>query len=274
MIGQKKLLNNIDKMVLNGFPRFTIICGPKGSGKKLIAKHIANNLNAQLIVSGTKVDNVRDIILLSYKQTVPTVYLLPDCDKMSSAAKNALLKVTEEPPRKAYFIMTLSDVNNTLTTLKSRGTVLNINDYSFVELLDYAESKQYELNDEEQTIVSNICTVPGDVDTLMKYDAMAFYNYVNLVVSNIGTVSGANAFKIGQKLSYKEDDGGWDITLFMRAIMFSYLELAKQGKQSQKCQQSIKVVSKYLSQINTTGINKSATIDMMVLELRGIWVED
>lgn len=272
MIGQVKLLRNIDKMIESGFPRFTILCGPTCSGKKLISGYIAHKLNAQLIISNIKVDNIREIISLAYKQSVPTVYLIPDCDKMSPAAKNALLKVTEEPPRKAYFVMTLIDINNTLATLKSRGSVLNMDNYSAPELISYSKHKQYELSEDEESIVRNICTVPGEVDTLMKYDVLGFYNYVKLVVSNIGTVSGANAFKIGQKLSYKEDDGGWDITLFMRALMFNYLDLAK--TEPLKSQQSIKVISKYLAQMNTNGINKSATIDMMILELRGIWVED
>lgn len=144
MIGQERLLNRIDKMIGAGFPRFTIICGNKNSGRKMIANKIAKGLNAHLINSSIKVDDVREIIDLSYKQSEPTVYLLADVDKMSPAAKNALLKITEEPPRKAYFIMTLQDINNTLGTLKSRGTVLNIDPYTPDNLLDYAEANKYE----------------------------------------------------------------------------------------------------------------------------------
>lgn len=99
MIGQERSLTKIDRMIEIGFPRFSIICGETGSGKKTIAKTIAKKLNAHLIISEIKVDNIREIIDLAYKQSEPTLYLIPDTDKMSNAAKNALLKVTEEPPR-------------------------------------------------------------------------------------------------------------------------------------------------------------------------------
>lgn len=273
MIGQERLLNRIDKMIGAGFPRFTIICGNKNSGRKMIANKIAKGLNAHLINSSIKVDDVREIIDLSYKQSEPTIYLLADVDKMSPAAKNALLKITEEPPRKAYFIMTLQDINNTLGTLKSRGTVLNIDPYTPDSLLDYAEANKYELTEEEQEIVSNICTVPGEVDLVVRYNISEFYDFVKTVIQSIGVVNGANAFKIGQRLSYKEDDGGWDIALFMRAIMY----LCRKKMDTEPLPQyrdSIRVTSKYLSQLSITGINKPSTIDMWILEMRGIWWEE
>ena len=269
MIGQEKLQNQIAKMIEKGFPRFTIIAGGRHSGKSLIAKEIARQLDARLINSNIKVDEVREVINLAYKQVDPTVYLLENTDKMSIAAKNALLKITEEPPRKAYFIMTLQDVNNTLATLRSRGTILNIDPYTPDELLEYAEIKGYELKDEEAKIVTNICTVPGEVDVLMRYDVLDFYSFIETVVSSIGVVNGANAFKIGAKLNYKEDDGGWDITLFMRAVMFVYRQLMIKSPAPQY-RDSIKITSKYSSQLNITGINKPSTIDMWILEMRAI----
>lgn len=273
MIGQERLLTRIDKMIEAGFPRFTIICGNKQSGRKTIARRIAKALGAYLINSSIKVDDVREIIDLAYKQTEPIVYLLADADKMSPAAKNALLKVTEEPPRKAYFIMTLKDINNTLGTLKSRGTILNIDPYTPKEILDYAEFKQYELSKEEQDIVSNLCAVPGEVDLLMRYNILEFYDFVKTVIDNIGTVNGANAFKIGLKLNYKDNDGGWDISLFLRAIMFVCRDRMIEEPLPQY-KESIRVTSKYLSQLSITGINKPSTIDMWILEMRGIWWEE
>ena len=273
MIGQERLLTRIDKMIEAGFPRFVIICGSKQSGRKLIASRIAKGLNAHLIKSDIKVDNVREIIALAYKQSEPTLYLLPDADKMSPAAKNALLKITEEPPRKAYFIMTLADIGSTLATLKSRGTLLSIDPYTPNNLLEYVESKGYQLNEDEIEIVSNICTVPGEVDLIARYDILAFYEFVETVVDNIGVVNGANAFKIGLKLNYKEDDGGWDIALFLRSIMY-ICRKKMDTKPLPQYKESIRLTSKYLSQINITGINKPSTIDMWILEMRGIWIKE
>lgn len=274
MVGQKYLLHTVDKLVNNGFPRFSLIVGPTGSGKHLVAAYIASQLQAQLVVCGTKVDEVREMIALSYKQSEPTVYLFPDTDKMSTAAKNALLKVTEEPPRKAFIIITLADLANTLPTLTSRGCVFHINSYRPEELSEYINLKEYKLTTDETHVVHAVCTVPGEIDLIVSYDIVDFYHFVETVVFNIGKVNGANAFKIGLKLKYKEEDkDDYDVTLFLRTLMYAYFRnMEKLG--TKKCRDSMFIISKYLQQLRTNGINKSATIDMLILELRGIWVEE
>ena len=273
MIGQQKLKADIDRMILNGFPRFIIIAGGRGSGKKTIANYIAKEMKAQLINAETKVEEIRNIIALSYKQSEPTIYLLADTDKMSPSAKNAILKVTEEPPRQAYFIMTLEDTANTLATLRSRGTVLNMDQYTQEDIQDYLDYKEYTetLSIEETNIILGVCTNFGEVELIINYDIIAFYNFVEMVVDHLATVSGANAFKIGLKLHYKEGDNGWDITLFMRAVMNIYLEKMR-VKPSKQYHQSILVTSVYLAELSITGINKASTIDMWILAMRKIWI--
>lgn len=279
MIGQKELIRHIDKMTGGAdiaLPRFIIIVGAKNSGRKMIASYIAKKAGATLVTSDIKVDAIREIIPLAYKQSEPTIYLLPDADKMSPAAKNALLKVTEEPPRKSYFIMTIQDEQQTLATLRSRGTIMRINPYTPDELIQYAnrETTNFCLDEDEEVIVSEICQVPGDVDTLVRYNMKEFYKYIETVIDNIGVVNGANAFKIGSKLSYKEDDGGWDITLFMRAVMaICRNRIDKEQEYAAKYLASIRATSKYLSELAVTGINKSSTIDMWILAMREIWQE-
>lgn len=270
MIGQEILLSKIDRLIDYSFPRFVILAGPKYSGKHLVSKYIAKKLSATLVDSGIKVDEIRETISLAYKQSEPTVYLLADADKMSPAAKNAILKVTEEPPRQAYFIMTLTDLNNTLATLRSRGTVLTMDNYQPDEMLEYAQLKGYTFTEEEKSIVMSVCRTPGEVDTLATYNITEFYQFVETVADNIGKVNGANAFKIGSRLNYKEEDTGYDITLFLRALMDVYLQ--KAHKKPLTSLMSIRTISKYLAETSITGINKSATIDMLILELRGIWL--
>lgn len=54
------------------------------------------------------------------------MYVFKDCDNMSNAAKNALLKVIEEPPQQAYFVMLLKSTSNTLATILSRGMLISL----------------------------------------------------------------------------------------------------------------------------------------------------
>ena len=100
IIGQKKLLEDINNLINNNsFPRYAIINGPIGSGKKLISSYIAEKLNATFIPCELSIDSVREVIDMSYTQTSPTLYMWADANKMSINAKNAVLKVTEEPPQ-------------------------------------------------------------------------------------------------------------------------------------------------------------------------------
>ena len=92
MIGQKKLLKNIDSIITT-FPRFSIIVGPKGSGKKLLSKEISSKLGSSIINVGVKIDDVRQAIDEAYTQFEKIVFLIANADNMSLAAKNSLLKI-------------------------------------------------------------------------------------------------------------------------------------------------------------------------------------
>lgn len=269
MIGQSKLLQAIDRQLSYSAPGLTILVGAEGSGKSLIAKYIAKQLNAQLINCGIKADDVRQAIKLAHTQSQRTVYLFSHADKMSPNAKNALLKVTEEPPRKAHFILTLTDLNNTLETLKSRGTVFYMQPYTPDEILQYCELTAQQFTEREKEIITQVCLVPGEVQSLKNKDVQAFYVYVQTVAEHVAKVSGANAFKIGTKLKFKDTDDGWDIVMFMRILMLVYRDLLLNTGEAHYAA-SIRLVSKYLGQLSTNGINKSATLDMLILELRGV----
>ena len=68
MIGQKNLIKLIDNISIDCTSRLFIIIGEKGSGKKLVAKRIVKNLNANLSEVDNKIDSVRYCIETAYKQ--------------------------------------------------------------------------------------------------------------------------------------------------------------------------------------------------------------
>lgn len=75
------------------------------------------------------VENIRRMRLEA--QNTPTkggcrVFILPDCDTMNDSAQNAFLKLLEEPPEGAVFIMTCRQRMNMLETIRSRATAVHI----------------------------------------------------------------------------------------------------------------------------------------------------
>lgn len=272
MIGQRRLLGTIKELVECGeFPGFTILVGPEGSGRRKMSMYVAHLLHAQPYVSGIGVEDIRQMIATAHKTAGPVVYIIPNADRMSLAAKNALLKVTEEPPRDARFIMTVSSIGNMLSTLISRAYVMMMDAYTPDEIGEvYADNvKGIMPNDYE--IIRRVCDTPGEVLKLIDMGIGDFYDYVTLVVDNIAEVSASNSFKIGQKLAFKETDKGkYDVLMFLKGFravccdrMFD--DIGKYGE-------GVRITSNYIIDMLVTGLNKQSTFDMWLLDIRGAWM--
>ena len=270
MRGQHNLQNRIKDLVENGrFPRFCIIVGQEGSGRKTVSQFIARQLGAQCAIVGIGVDDVRTFVSEAYRIAMPIVYVFADADRMSPAAKNALLKVTEEPPQNAYFIMTLSDLNATLGTIRSRGTVMYMDPYSRDEIDCYYHDNFSSYTD-ERAIVDSLCETPGEVEKLVAMGTTEFYDYVVKVVDNIAEVSGSNSFKIANQIRFKDtDENKYDLRLFWKAFMAICADRLRDDPLRYAA--GIKLTSKYLQELRITGINKQSTFDMWLLDIRKEW---
>lgn len=261
MIGQKNLIDIMSKQIeANTFPRFSIIVGERGSGKNILARLIAHKISKAVIETDIKVGSIRDIITEAYKISNIVVYIIPDADNMSVNAKNALLKVTEEPPNNAYFIMTLNDVVNTLPTITSRGTVYRLQTYTYEELSEYANQIDSNISNADKDFIMRTCNNPYDIKLLLKYGVADFKDYVNTVIDNVAEVSLANAFKIADKIDLKEnDETKYNLNIFWKAFMQMCLELKKY--------KWVMITNKYISSLRISGINKSALFDMWIIDL-------
>ncbi len=276
MIGQKRFKDIVELLISNhSFPRFCIITGPVGSGKKTMCdwicevfkKYVANCLVYKL--PDIKIDSIRQMTTTCYQTTHPIVYVIQDADNMSVQAKNSLLKVTEEPPNNAYFLMTLESADLTLDTVRSRATIYNMDNYTQEELKEYA-IRSHNATPEELTILLDICNVPGDVDMLYKDGPKQFYDYVVKVVDNIAEVEGSNVFKISDKLAVKQDSEGYDVKLFLRIFMSICVQRMKE--EPLRYATAVSITSKYMSQLGIRGVSKQMLLDTWMLEIRKYWL--
>lgn len=282
MIGQINTLKIIDTFIENGFPRFLIITGARGQGKKLLASIIAVKLKYNMVCcEDVKINTMRNIIDLAYKQTESIIYLIPDADNMSIGAKNSMLKLFEEPPQNAYFILTLEDMNNTLPTIKSRCIELQMENYTEEEIEEMIDSAHFRhFSELEKAILLDVCNNYYQIDLLNKYGVQEFYKYVEKVVNNIYKVQSANSFKIAEKLDIKGDGNGYDLDLFFNTFqivcMDNALGLVDSTDEDLKQDylnylESNKITSKYKQKLRINGINKQALIDNWILDIRKIW---
>lgn len=271
MIGQKQLKSDIDELFINRkFPRFSIFIGPDGSGRKtFIQENLVPLWEVTYIAPDIKVESMRDIVNRAYK-IHDCLFIIPDADAMSVAAKNALLKVVEECPNNNSFIMTLQDEHNTLSTIRSRATIFHMDNYAPDEIMAYMKLRYTEQagDDEKLSIIKDICEVPGDVDLFCKAGVFQLYGYVEKVVDNIVEVSGANAFKIAEKVDTKGEGNGFDLSLFWRC--FQKVCASKTDFQD-KYAEGILITSHYLQDLRVRGINRQFLMDNWILEMREVW---
>lgn len=283
MLGQKRIIEQFQNMIddrATMFPRFIILVGNKGSGKKLLAntlhKMIVDSLSYgdvvnKCVLEDTKADTIRAMIADAQKAIEPVLYIIPDADTMSTTAKNAMLKITEEPPKNAWFVITLENENNTLATIRSRGQMYRLEPYSPEVIVQYAREK-YKITDMTETeIIADICETPGEVDFLYKTGIISLYDYVTLVIDNIAECSGSNAFKIANKVALKNEEDKYDLRLFWKAFMKVCSDRMK-AEMDIKYANAIKITSEYMQQLNVTGINRTSLFDLWILGVRESWL--
>lgn len=268
IIGQRVLLADLAQTVQTGFPVFTIIVGYRGGGKKIIARYVGELLKGTVVECGVTVADVRTVIENSYKTKARMVYIFPDADKMSSEAKSALLKVTEEPPNNSYFIMTIESPASVPATILSRAAVCHLNPYTQKELKQYAQEIGVPV------IVTEFCDTPGDIQIYKTTDVQQFLDYVELVFNNIDQVGTANSLKIGDRIALKENAQGYDLKLFWKAFVRMCMQEAEKvfpDEQAFRCAAGASITSKYLAELSVRGVNKNMLFLDWVLQLRKEW---
>ena len=277
MVGQTQLRDNLEGLIkANSFPRFSILVGPTGSGKKTLASEIGHKLASEVIMAeDVRIESLREIMSMAYKPAPATrVFILPDADTMSVNAKNSMLKITEEPPKDVYFIMTVQNIDNMLDTIRSRAQVFTLEFYTIDELKDFALTDCSMTTDEFKSIRA-ICEVPGDILEICRYGCKSFIEYVTLVVDNIAVVSGANSFKIADKVALKNEEDKFGLRLFLKAFNdVCFTRIYSKGQllpNRYEYLKAILVTSDYISQLRTTGINKQMVFDSWLLDIRKVW---
>ena len=224
IVGQRTVLNHINELISEDkLPHFIILTGPVGSGKKTIAKYIADSLGVEFVLYGNKVDDIRSLIDLCYSQTDNIVYCISDGQDMSVIAKNSMLKVVEEPPKNAYIIFTTTG-ENTLATIKSRGIEIILQSYSYPELKQVLVDKaQPDIID----IILQCATTPGECIEMTQLNLKEIIELVDVFVTNIDRASIGNALKITSKLAIALGDAVIVIGKHIKALSSNLRKIFK-----------------------------------------------
>ena len=180
-IGNKRIKEQLAALIEAGrFPHALIIEGEEGLGTKTLAREIAlalmclNSENkpcrecaqCRKVIKGVHpdyceygpdeskksrpftVDTVRGIIndtAVKPNEAQYKICILNECERMNPSAQNALLKLIEEPPEYAIFLMLATTKSVFLETVLSRSVVISLEGVDFAEGADFICKKDSSL---------------------------------------------------------------------------------------------------------------------------------
>lgn len=98
---------------------------------------------------------INDITIKPYSSS-HKIYIVPDANKMTEQAQNALLKTIEEPPEYAVIILITENAQNLLQTIQSRCVVLNTRPLDKEAITEYL-IKNLQMEPEQAKIAAGFC---------------------------------------------------------------------------------------------------------------------
>lgn len=253
LVGQEKLKEHFSEMLqMDTVPKLCIFTGEKGQGKYTFAKQTSEYIGDIYEPESLKVKDIRMMVEDSQSLSRKRVYILRDADDMTVQAQNALLKFAEEPTRNAYIMLTVEHENNILPTIKSRGSIYQMEPYTKDDLMRITDDLH----------LLGMYNNPGQIIRAQKVDIKKLEEVSDRVVNNIGKVSAANVFNI--KNHFEE----FDLDLVISMLLHKYFKKLSDGKDNMKTLEQIRVIYKYKRQFGNKSINKQNALEMLFVELR------
>lgn len=242
IIGQESIKKHLQTAIKTGnLPHAYIINGEYGSGRQTIASALAKTIQCQSKTDDTDAcgvctsckqaesHNHPDIKYITHDKTSISVndireqlnndisikpysseykiYIIPDANKMTEQAQNALLKTIEEPPVYAIIILLTENCDSLLPTIRSRCVTLTMNPVEKDKICTYLENK-FQLEPEQAQIAANYCQ--GNIGKAIRFasssDFIEMKNQVLKLLKNLDSMDIASIIDTIKEFSTHKND--------------------------------------------------------------------
>lgn len=242
IIGQESIKKHLQTAIKTGnLSHAYIINGEYGSGRQTIASALAKTIQCQSKTDDTDAcgvctsckqaesHNHPDIKYITHDKTSISVndireqlnndisikpysseykiYIIPDANKMTEQAQNALLKTLEEPPVYAIIILLTENCDSLLPTIRSRCVTLTMNPVEKDKICTYLENK-FQLEPEQAQIAANYCQ--GNIGKAIRFasssDFIEMKNQVLKLLKNLDSMDIASIIDTIKEFSTHKND--------------------------------------------------------------------
>ena len=242
IIGQESIKKHLQTAIKTGnLSHAYIINGEYGSGRQTLASALAKTIQCQSKTDDTDAcgvctsckqaesHNHPDIKYITHDKTSISVndireqlnndisikpysseykiYIIPDANKMTEQAQNALLKTIEEPPVYAIIILLTENCDSLLPTIRSRCVTLTMNPVEKDKICTYLENK-FQLEPEQAQIAANYCQ--GNIGKAIRFasssDFIEMKNQVLKLLKNLDSMDIASIIDTIKEFSTHKND--------------------------------------------------------------------
>lgn len=222
MIGQKNLLEKLNKYSIDTFPRTILLLGEKGSGKHLIVNYIKENIVKLPIIDLTEILSYETLDNI-YRKPNPIIYLI-NLSNLTEKNQNVLLKFIEEPLNNSFIILIAESVFNLLNTIVNRCFILELDKYSVEDLNLVIAQNNLSFNNKDDLL--KIVRTPGQLINLNGNDEV--FDLCDKIINKIHLANYANVLTISSKINYKDNYDKYDIDLLFDTLLYKLFSKYKE----------------------------------------------
>lgn len=185
--GKKLLANTLAAALLCEGPADSV--KPCGKCKSCIQASSGNHPDIHTVThekSSLGVDDIRnqvsaDMAIKPYSSPYK-VYIIPDCDKMTEQAGNALLKTIEEPPAYARIFLLSGNASSMLPTILSRCVTLDMKPVPTEKIYHFL-IEEHHVPEQEAASLAAFCQ--GNVGKAVRYSASEDFHEMHQTILHL-----------------------------------------------------------------------------------------
>lgn len=212
IIGQTRLLNQINNYSDSTLPKAMLFIGDVGCGKHTIAKYTAQKFNLEYVEINEGV-TAEELVDFNYRP-INTLYVI-DLSKFSEKQQNQFLKFIEEPSKSVFIILTAVSENSVLNTILNRCVKCHFEEYSVEELKELTKN-----NPLQNELIYTVCKTPGKIKNISDRSFESLFEQSYRLVACIKEMSYSQVLVYKDLINLKEDYNKIDFVAFFDMVEY------------------------------------------------------